>query len=57
MNINSLHSNHWHFSGTQVVTLRVVFKTVQWYRHTVILFVFCSQPWGWSQEWPKHMGD
>jgi hypothetical protein len=33
------------------------FSTADLCRHILIIFEFFSQPWGWSHDWPKHVGE
>jgi hypothetical protein len=36
----------------------MIFITVEWFRHILILLTFLfSPPWRWPHEWPKHVGE
>jgi len=54
-------SNNYNFWYCILIILRenyMIFKTVEWLKHILIIFVFLfSPPWRWPHECPKHVGD
>ena len=57
--------NLWYFILTDILLFNrefyqkenyTTFKTVKWFRHILIIFVFLfSPPWRWQHKWPKHV--